>query len=379
MHFKEVRMSGRDEDEIFEEHFSHEEKKSVKMHRKLVMAKDRSKYKKTDQKMLQKQEAPKNRDGLLKGRVLSIMSQGMIVQQDSSLYNCALKGILKKDKGAQKNLVAVGDFVLFEKSNDNEGIIVHVETRHSILSRADNLLRRKEQLIAANIDQVLITVSVMHPPLKTFIVDRYIIATEKGGMEPIIVVNKIDLLDDESYPEEIREMERALYSDFVEAYRKVNIKVISVSASSGVGLDELKEVMKDKASVFSGQSGVGKSSLINAMIGSNLRIGDVVEKTRKGSHTTTMAQLMPLDFGGWCIDTPGIKSFGLWNLQKDEVEAYFPEIHQVGEGCQFPDCSHTHEKNCAVIKSVEEGAISPLRFTSYLYLLESLGQVHRPR
>jgi len=372
-------MSGSDEEGMFEEHFANEEKKSSKQHRKLVKAKDRSKYKKTDQKMLQKQESPKMREGLQKGRVLSIMSQGMIVQDESNLYNCTLKGILKKDRGSQKNLVAVGDFVLFEKTNENEGVIIHVEERHSILSRADNLLRRKEQLIAANIDQVLITVSLLHPPLKTFIVDRYIIATEKGNMEPIIVVNKIDLLDDPSFSEHLREMEKELYLQFVEAYKKVNIKVIAVSAETGYGLDELKQIMRDRASVFSGQSGVGKSSLINAMIGSNLRIGDVVEKTRKGSHTTTMAQLLPLDFGGFCIDTPGIKSFGLWNLKKDEIEAYFPEIHEIGGGCQFPDCSHTHEKNCAVTKSVDEKIISPLRFASYLYLLESLGQVHRPR
>lgn len=372
-------MPNQDNDELFEDHFRYEERRSIKQERKSAKAKDRSKYKKTDQKMLQKAAAPKMYEGLLRGRVLSIMSQGMLVQSGTDIFNCSLKGILKKDQGLQKNLVTVGDFVLFEKANENEGIIQHVEERKSILSRADNLLRRKEQLIAANIDQVLITVSVIHPPLKTFIVDRYIIATEKGGMQPIIVVNKIDLLEDVSFPEEIREEERELYLEFVKAYRDVNIKVISVSADTGFGLEELRDVMKDKASVFSGQSGVGKSSLINAMIGSDLKVGDVVEKTKKGSHTTTMAQLLPLDFGGWCIDTPGIKSFGLWDLKRDEVEAYFPEIHEMGATCKFPDCSHTHEKNCSVLEAVEKGIISPLRFTSYLYLLESLGQVHRPR
>ncbi len=372
-------MRESNDDHIYDNLFSYEERKSSKQDRKSAKAKDRSKYKKTDQKMLQKQAAPENYEGLLKGRVLSIMSQGMLVQEGANIFTCSLKGVLKKTQGAEKNLVAVGDFVFFEKTNENEGVIIHVDERHSVLSRADNLLRRKEQLIAANIDQVFITVSVVHPPLKTFIVDRYIIATEKGGMVPIIVVNKIDLLDDEAFSEEIRAFEKELYLKFVEAYESANIRVIAVSAENGIGLDQLKMVMKDKASVFSGQSGVGKSSLINAMIGSDLRVGDVVDKTRKGSHTTTMAQLLPLEFGGFCIDTPGIKSFGLWNLQKDEVEAYFPEIHEMGRGCKFPDCSHTHEKSCAVLEALEAGTISELRFTSYLYLLESLGQVHRPR
>jgi ribosome biogenesis GTPase len=370
---------GIEDDNLFEEYFSYEEKKSAKQHRKHIEATDRSKYKKTDQKMLVKQAAPVMREGLLRGRVLSIMSQGMIVSNDKKLFTCALKGILKKDKGAQKNLVAVGDFVLFEVIHDHEGVIVHVEERFSTLSRADNLLRRKEQLIAANIDQVLITVSVVHPPLKTFIVDRYIIATEKGNMKPIIVVNKVDLLEDINFPENERMFEKELLLSFIDAYRKAGITVLEVSSETGFGLDELKAAMKDKASVFSGQSGVGKSSLINSVIGSSLRVGDVVDKTKKGSHTTTMAQLLPLDFGGFCIDTPGIKSFGIWNLEKGEVEAYFPEIHQMGAGCKFPDCSHTHEKNCAVLEAVESQAISPLRFASYLYLLESLGQVHRPR
>lgn len=372
-------MPTEEEENLYEDHFLYEERKSTKQTRKTAKAKDRSKYKKTDQKMLEKKAPPKDFEKLSRGRVLSIMSQGMLVECDDIIYTCALRGVLKKDQGLQKNLVAVGDFVLFEKMGHDEGLITYVEERYSVLSRADNLLRRKEQLIAANIDQVLITVSLVHPPLKTFIVDRYIIAAEKGGMEPIIVVNKIDLLDDPSFSDELREEEKVLYEKFFEAYSKANIKVLGVSAEKNLNIDALKLMMKDKASVFSGQSGVGKSSLINAVVGSTLKVGEVVDKTKKGSHTTTMALLLPLDCGGWCIDTPGIKSFGLWNLEKSEVEAYFPEIHDKGANCKFPDCSHTHEKECAVIQSIENGEISELRYTSYLYLLESLGQIHRPR
>jgi len=137
--------------------------------------------------------------------------------------------------------------------------------------------------------------------------------------------------------------------------------------------------MKDKASVFSGQSGVGKSSLINAITGSDLRIGEVVERTQKGSHTTTTAQLLPLAFGGWCIDTPGIKSFGVWELKTEEIEKYFTEIHTIGRQCHFPNCTHIHEADCAVLAAVEEEKISVIRYQSYLALIESVSEQHLRR
>ena len=137
--------------------------------------------------------------------------------------------------------------------------------------------------------------------------------------------------------------------------------------------------MKDKVSVFSGQSGVGKSSLINAVAGYDLLVGDIVDKTQKGAHTTTSTKLLPLSFGGWCVDTPGIKSFGVWQLDKDEVEHYFDEIFSCGHACKYPDCSHTGEEGCAVANAVEKGEISSLRYSSYCALLDSLQDQHRRR
>jgi ribosome biogenesis GTPase len=134
--------------------------------------------------------------------------------------------------------------------------------------------------------------------------------------------------------------------------------------------------MQGKTSVFSGQSGVGKSSLINRMTGLDLRVGVTVDRTKKGSHTTSITQLIPLEFGGWCVDTPGIKSFGVWDLEKDEVEGYFPEIHDCGLNCKFPDCTHTHEEDCAVQQAVEEERISFIRFFSYQALMESVKEKH---
>ncbi|MBA3958373.1 MAG: ribosome small subunit-dependent GTPase A [Parachlamydiaceae bacterium] len=363
-----------------EAEFFGEERKTGKIERKLASSKDRSKYKKTDLDKAKRVEANKifEQGDLLRGRVLSIIPQGIVVDHENETVVCTLRGLLKKDKSQFKNLVTVGDFVLFEKTHSGEGMIAHVEARKTVLSRADNLSRRKEQLIAANIDQVLITASVVQPSLKSSLIDRYLIATEKGGMDPIIVINKIDLLLGEG-EDILLEEEKALYQDFLHAYKKTGFPVIAVSTKTGEGLDDLKALMKDKASVFSGQSGVGKSSLINAVAGSDLRVGHIVEKTNKGTHTTTTTNLLQLPFGGWCIDTPGIKSFGVWNLKADEIETYFPEIHTCGEGCKYLDCTHDQETDCAVYAAVERGEISLLRYLSYQNLMQSVDRKHKRR
>ena len=365
-----------------EEEYLGQNRKEGKMKRKMAIAKDRSKYKKTDQekylRSVEKDKAAKlSKQDLLEGRVLSIMPQGIIVDWQGKIMSCVLKGLLKKERTQAKNLVAVGDFVLFEKTAENEGIIAYVKPRRTVLSRADNLSRRKEQLIAVNIDQVIITVSVINPPLKSAIIDRYIIATRKGGMEPLIVINKIDLLEDKNDSTIL--LARELYEEAVRAYAAAGIPLISVSTIQNRGIEELKQAMRDKASVFSGQSGVGKSSLINAMTGLNLRVGETVDRTKKGVHTTTTTQLIPLDFGGWCIDTPGIKSFGVWNLDREKLEGYFPEIHEYGLHCKFADCTHTQEEQCAVQRALEEGKLSPLRYESYQALRQNLGEEHLRR
>lgn len=363
-----------------EEAYFGENRKAGKEERKRIKAKDRSKYKKTDlNKAQKKSESPALTDlkeGEREGRVLSIMPQGIVVDSSGERIICSLKGALKKEKTQLKNLVAVGDIVCFEMRAGNEGVIFHVQPRTTILSRADNLSRRKEQLIAVNIDQVIIVASVVNPPLKPSVIDRYIIATEKGGMRPLIVVNKIDLLDSETYDASLREAERECLAELISAYKAIDVPLITVSVSEKKGIDELKEAMRGSTSVFSGQSGVGKSSLINATTGLNLATGETVAKTGKGAHTTTRAELIPLAGGGWCIDTPGIKSFGLWKLDESEVEDYFDEIHALGLHCKFSDCTHTCEESCNVQKALEEGALSPLRYISYLALQDSVRESH---
>ena len=349
---------------IEEEFHARGERKRHRKERQVATTTDRSKFKKSDQN-LHKKKIP-SLENLHRGQVIAILSEGILVDCQGKHTLCSLKGTLKQENSLVKNLVAVGDFVHFS----DQGSIAHVEERRSILSRADNLSRKKEQLIAVNIDQVLITASVCFPALKPFLIDRYIIAARKGNMEPIIVLNKIDLLD--QAPEE----EKTLYLDFVKAYSELGIPLIAVSTKTGEGLEALKDVMHGKTSVFSGQSGVGKSSLINAVTGSDLNVGDLVESTNKGSHTTTTAHLLHVEGGGFCIDTPGIKSFGIWDLTKEDVLSFFAEMH--GD-CKYPDCSHIQEPGCVVRAKVESHEISPLRFASYLALIASVSQEHRNR
>ncbi len=366
-------MSKNDHHLNLEEDFFSHDRKSHKKQRKQLTAQDRSKYKKTDQKQLEKQKIlQKNtleatHSHLKKGRVISITLEGMLVDCESMQYICSLKGLLKKIKTDKKNLIAVGDFVLFEVASENRGVIAHIEPRYSILSRADNLHRNKEQLLAVNIDLLFIVVSVIMPRLKPSLVDRYIIAAHQGNIQPIIVVNKIDLLkappdnlDAETFKQEV-----ALYQEFIEIYKKLNIPIIEISAINENGLKPIKDFMKDKTSVFSGQSGVGKTTILNKLLGTTLKTADVVTKTYKGAHTTTMAQLLPLEGSGFCIDTPGIKSFGIWKNDPKDLQYYFSEFTPLASQCKYPNCMHLEEPECSIKQAVEEGVISLLRYESY--------------
>lgn len=345
--------------DIEESFHAKQDRKTYKKERKIASKLDRSKYKKTD---LDK-SSPKNltsTENQLKGLVLSIISQDIVVDSQGKIFHCTLRGTLKQELHRLKNLITVGDIVYFDEISKECGVIHRIEERKSLLSRKDHGHTRNRQLLAANIDQVLITVSAAYPELKPALIDRYIIASEKGNMKPIILINKIDLLEEEKFKEA-----RPLFELTLKTYQDLGFVVIALSSKTLEGIDQLKEVMKDKISVFSGQSGTGKSSLINLVTGLDLVVGDLTKKTLKGGHTTTSAKLIGLTFGGFCIDTPGIRSFGVWGLEKEEVKEYFEEFITYRFDCKYPNCTHLFEPECAVRQAVALNQISPLRYESY--------------
>ncbi|NBO23625.1 MAG: ribosome small subunit-dependent GTPase A [Chlamydiae bacterium] len=347
-----------DDDRYYEK-----DNKEQKRNRKALEKKDRSKFKKTD--IFQKEKLSKEeKEHLAIGRVISIESEGAILfeEQTQTYFQAAVKGSLKYETSQEKNLLTIGDFVYFEKLPSLQGHIVEVLERQSTLYRADNFSRRKMHLIAANIDQVLITVSCVHPALKTALIDRYIIAAIRGNMQPIVLITKIDLVEkDESI--------KAIIDEVITTYQNLGYTTIGISTVTLQGIDQLKEVMKGKSSVFSGQSGVGKTSLINLLTGHDFKTQEIIEKTMKGSHTTTKAHLVPLTCSGFCIDTPGIRSFGMWDLKKEEIQQYFKEIEEQKKKCKFSNCTHINEPGCAVMKAVEKGKIAFFRYESYLALM----------
>jgi ribosome biogenesis GTPase / thiamine phosphate phosphatase len=341
------------------EDFFPEDRKEYKRKRKLKQKLDRSQFKKSDQKPREKKESSLD---LLRARVLSIQGEAILVDCLGEEFFCSLRGLLKKKRGELKNLLAVGDFVLFSKK---ELVIEEIEERRSFLSRQD-MVRKKMQILAVNIDQVLITASIVEPTLKPSLVDRYLIAAKKGNMKGLILLNKMDLLPQAS------EEEKFIYEEFVRTFCSLGYPLFCVSTKTHEGIDKLIAVMKDKASVFAGQSGVGKTSLINFIEKKDLKTLCLTKKSRKGSHATTKAMLIPLKNGGFCIDTPGIRSFGLWKLEKQEIVDHFFEMIPFAKKCRFPDCTHRSEPDCKVRKAVEEKKISFLRFESYLSLMESM-------
>ncbi len=342
----------------YEEEFHARDRKESRKSRKMAQKKDRSKFKKTD--LVKSQEAVE--EHLRRGRVVSITGEGAFVDFDGKPILCSLKGLMKKEIVQVKNLIAVGDWV---RCSD-DGAIVQVEERFSVLARMD-ITGRKEQLMAVNVDQVIISVSIVNPPLKPALVDRYLIAAEKGNIHPIIVINKIDLLD--AAPE----VEKNRYQEFLSAYIPLGMPILSLSTKTHAGLDALRSLLKNKTSVFSGQSGVGKSSLLNACFEMDLKVGELAVKTAKGTHTTTKAELMLLPDGGYCVDTPGIRSFGIWNLTKKEILEHFKEFLSFAKKCKYPDCMHIKEPDCAVLKALKRKKIAPMRYESYVNLIEEIG------
>ncbi len=300
---------------------------------------------------------------LIPGRILEVNTNySYMVEAGGQLYEATLSGRLKQFSYASKALSAVGDRVELDISSDPHFRIENILPRANTLSRYAEGNFQKEIILAANIDQVIITTSWRLPLIKPGLIDRYLCVAALEKIDPVIVINKIDLCED-----------RAELEETTGYYRESGFPLLCTSVVSGEGMEELRALLKDKDSVFSGQSGTGKSSLINWLEpGLELRTAEVSDYNEKGRHTTTQAILRPWRFGGHLLDTPGIKTVNLHRDAKADIPRVFPGFAELAERCRFRDCTHTHEEDCAVLEACEAERIPVERYESYLRILDSL-------
>ena len=293
----------------------------------------------------------------LAGRVLKVQGlHSTVMADDGGQYRCATRRLLKTLATEQRHVVAAGDQVLFRPMPGGEGLIERVEPRRGVLSRTS---RGRQHIIVANVDQLLIIGSAGQPALKPHLIDRLLVTAEKIKVPPVICINKIDLVDP------------ATLQPLVGVYSQLGYQVLLLSAETGFGIHRLRRVLRGRESVLAGQSGVGKSSLLNAVEeGLSLRVRTVSAETEKGRHTTTTAELIPLSFGGFVVDTPGIRQFQLWDLIPEEIAGLFRDLRPYVSLCKFPDCTHRHEDDCAVKDAVADGRLDLRRYESYCHMVE---------
>jgi ribosome biogenesis GTPase len=292
--------------------------------------------------------------------------------EQGSFYECRLKGKFRIRGIKTTNPVSVGDKVFFEIDNlgdDEYGVIYEIENRNNYIIRKSVNLSKQTQIIAANIDLAFLIVTLNNPPTSTAFIDRFLVTSEAYGIKTILLFNKID-----SYNEE----ELVTVKYLAHLYRSIGYECIGISAMTGKNLDKVKVLMKNKVSVFSGHSGVGKSTLVNAIEPSlNLKTKEISDQHLQGQHTTTFAEMYDLSFDAQIIDTPGIKGFGMVEIDKEELSGFYPEFFKLKEHCKFHNCLHIEEPKCAVKEALENEEIAWSRYKSYLQILEGEEEHYR--
>ena len=292
------------------------------------------------------------------GRVLKAIGANRCdVQTESGrVFSCTVRRVVRTISRQARNAVVAGDLVQMRPLDEHEGVIERVEPRTSTLSRGSG---RFEHVIVANIDQLAIIASADAPPLKPGLIDRFLASAEQGRVRPLIVINKADLADVVGL------------QPMIGLYAHLGYDVLLISAKTGRGMDRLRSKLAGRETVLAGQSGVGKTSLLNAIQpGLRRRTGEVSADSGKGKHTTRVTELIALETGGWIVDTPGVRQMELWDIATEEVEGFFREFRPFVALCRFPDCTHTHETGCCVKRAVELEVIAPLRYESYLRMLD---------
>lgn len=289
-----------------------------------------------------------------------------VKEEAGKFWNARIKGVFKIDDITSTNPIAVGDVVDFERENETEGTvtITEIHDRKNYVARQSPRAKHQHHIIAANLDQSLLLATLKEPRTSQGFIDRFLVACEMYHVPAIVVFNKIDLY-------KAKEWEQ--YERLKAVYNKVGYAVFPVSVKEGKGINEVKELLTNKTTLISGHSGVGKSTFINAVMpGTNIRTQDVSGWSGKGLHTTTFAEMYDLPFGGKLIDTPGLREFGLVDVEKEELSGYFPEMRQRLNDCQFNNCQHINEPGCAIKQAVIDGEIDEDRYVSYVNILESL-------
>jgi ribosome biogenesis GTPase len=298
-----------------------------------------------------------------KGLVLKSTGKWYDVKgEDGIVYQCQTRGKLRLKGAVTTNPVAAGDTVFFEPENETNGNITEIGERKNYIIRRSVNLSKEAQIVATNLDQALLVVTTTRPQTTPGFIDRFLITADAYDIPVVILFHKVDQYDEEELDEMV---------DLMQTYESIGYKCMTTSLITSIGIEELRILLENKISLISGHSGTGKSSLVNHFIpDKDLRIGEISESSNKGQHTTTFAEMHELPFGGYIVDTPGIKGFGLVDIPKDELNHHFIEFFALLPECKFHNCSHINEPGCAVRKAVENGEVPLSRYNSYLSMME---------
>lgn len=298
------------------------------------------------------------------GRVIQSTGKWYKVVVNGDIIECRLPGKFRLDTKEVTNPVAVGDSVEVEMEEDGTGTIQEIKDRKNYVPRQATHGRRGEQILVSNVDRAWVVQSIKQPKLKTGFIDRFLVTCEAYEVPAGIIINKMDLAN---------QRDQNFIDDIVDLYCELGYKILATSIHDEESLQKLLDQLTDQTSVFIGPSGVGKTSLLNAIDpGINLKVSEVSSYSNKGKHTTTFAKLVPLTAGGYIVDTPGIREFGIVNVDKSELSLYFPEMIEPRQHCKYYNCTHYHEPKCGVVQAYSDGNIAAERYNSYLNILETL-------